>query len=194
MSNITCGACKQQHSDPAQVRACYAAKYGGFGPVVDHLAAIEQLGRVDNLAELQASVDKHPSTISPALRPLPDGYFTIVFNEDDRITLRIRTQEQDSSFAPGKQVVAYLAGPDNTSNYKGFAFADPTSGRVNLWKKFKEHSRLTRAIEVLQQDPEFAGLTYAIQSGNCWMCGRLLTVPASIHRGLGPICARKVSR
>jgi hypothetical protein len=25
----------------------------------------------------------------------------------------------------------------------------------------------------------------------CYRCGRTLTVPASVHRGLGPECARK---
>ena len=32
---------------------------------------------------------------------------------------------------------------------------------------------------------------YAIGSGKCACCGRTLTVPASVHRGLGPDCAKK---
>ena len=144
---ITCGACKHQHNDPAEVKACYEAKYNGFKPeaevVIDHLAQIEAIGRftspetgVIDLAALLASVDNHPCN-QPVEKRLPDGYFTVTFGEDDRVTLRVRTQKEDDSFAPGKQIVAYLSGPDNTADYRGFAFADAQTGRVNFWKRFK---------------------------------------------------------
>jgi len=33
---------------------------------------------------------------------------------------------------------------------------------------------------------------HALSSGNCLACLRTLTVPASIHRGLGPDCAARL--
>jgi hypothetical protein len=159
---ITCGSCRRSHATVAEVKACYAGA---------------------------------PAEVTRAsgLKPVPDGYYTVVFNEatDDRITLRYRTQDTDADFAPGRQVVAYLTGPDNTIDYRGFAFADPKTGVWNVWKRFMNNEHLARALEVVHSDFEMAGMTYALESSNCWRCNRLLTVPASVHRGLGPVCAAK---
>jgi SNF2 family DNA or RNA helicase len=48
-------------------------------------------------------------------------------------------------------------------------------------------------LALLTGDYESMGLSYAMNSGRCWKCGRELTVPASIHRGLGPDCAQQYS-
>ena len=32
---------------------------------------------------------------------------------------------------------------------------------------------------------------YAMLSGRCSRCGATLTVPASLYRGMGPVCAQK---
>lgn len=191
---VICGVCRTQHDSTEEVKACYAKKYGGFKELAVLPTYDELQGRQEpDLAELQASIDHHPSVVA-TLSPIPEGYFTVVFGEDDRITLRVRTQDADAQFAPGKQIISYLSGPDNTSDYRGFAFADATTGHVNFWKRFKGNDRLDLAVRTLQDDPEACGLAFAEESGNCWMCNRLLTVPASIHRGLGPICAGKRMR
>lgn len=33
------------------------------------------------------------------------------------------------------------------------------------------------------------GRLYAMESGNCWVCGRQLTTLESIEAGIGPVCA-----
>ena len=52
-------------------------------------------------------------------------------------------------------------------------------------------SRQLEAWKIISSDPKGAGEAYALESANCFRCGRKLTVPVSIHRGLGPECASK---
>jgi hypothetical protein len=165
---ITCGNCKGKHRTAEAVRKCY----GERGVVVR----------------------REPD---PTKRELPkDGYYTIVFDDeaDERITIRLRTQDDDSTFAPGKQIAAYLAGPDNEMDYINFAFTNGDHGEVRayIWKRFRVHTRLDRALNHLLRNPIDAGEAYALESGRCWRCGQRLTVPASIHRGLGPVCAGRL--
>ena len=169
---MICGHCKQSHATVEEVRACYDGH-----PVVAQPAA---------------------ATVT-ALRFVEDGYYTIVFDEeaDDRITLRVRPHWNDDRAALGEKVVDYLRGADNTKDYTGFAFLTP-HGKKGMWQVWKKYSgtqarRLVQALEVLHRDPAQAGLAYALRSGNCYRCGRVLTVPASICRGLGPVCNGKVA-
>lgn len=145
---------------------------------------------VMNLAEVPVSA---PPVASLACNlNIIDGTYTVVFADGSYRTLRIRTQPEDSSFAPGKRIVSYLNGPDNYANYRGFAFYGD-DGKIHVWKKFSAESKLIEAANILLQDPQKAGLAYALESGNCYCCGKKLTVPASICAGLGPICQKKLA-
>jgi hypothetical protein len=170
MSRIICGNCKSIHASVDEVRACYA---------------------IEAPAEVVRPAPE-------ALHFVGDGYYTIVFDEatDDRITLRVRPHWEEDRAQRGEKVVDYLRGADNTKDYTGFAFLTPhgKNGMWSVWSKFRstsQASRLERALEVLHRAPEAAGLEYAMRSDNCYRCGRVLTVPASLCRGLGPVCADK---
>jgi hypothetical protein len=41
------------------------------------------------------------------------------------------------------------------------------------------------------EDRTEAGKAYALASGCCYICNRLLTTPESIADGIGPVCAAK---
>lgn len=127
-----------------------------------------------------------------------DGTFTIVLNESGIYrTLRLATIDEDQLNGKpiGTQIASYLFGADNETSYKAFAYI--FGDRVALFKDFKNNAELKQALDVLlKSDHETQidlGAAYAIESGNCWRCGRKLTVPASISRGLGPICAEKLA-
>lgn len=123
-------------------------------------------------------------------QPIHDGYYTVSFDGEHR-TFRVRTQDQDASFAPGKQIISFLSGPCNGSDYTGFAFI--IDGQVIPWKRFSGYSILIDAARFLVQgDHTEAGKMYAQESGNCYICNRLLTTPESIANGIGPVCASKV--
>lgn len=127
------------------------------------------------------------------------GTFTVVMGAERR-TLRIKKHWQAEEAAKGTLVGYFLSGSDNESDYTGFCFISPR-GKITLWNRFKNagvgsgNATIVAAITFLTQqgDYEGAGLAYAMESGNCYRCNRLLTVPASINRGLGPECAKKVN-
>jgi hypothetical protein len=127
-----------------------------------------------------------------AALPMPaikDGYYTVQL-ADGHVTLRVERQSDDAKFAPGAQVVARLIGSNNEGDYKGVAFVQP-NGRLSVWTKHRQDARLGRALQVLAGDPKAAALGFARASGRCYICGRLLTEPESLDRGIGPVCASK---
>ena len=116
----------------------------------------------------------------------PNGIYTVVM-QGYRYTIKLADDWREDS-SKDSQCAYFLNGPDNERNYKGFAFVK--GNQYHVWSKHKSNIQLTTALAfLLQSDFMVHGLEYAVSSGNCWRCGRTLTVPASIHRGLGPICA-----
>lgn len=124
-----------------------------------------------------------PKTVLPAI---PDGYYTIVHEDaeaSEHLTIRLRSDDR-----AGQQIASYLSGSDNTSDYTWFAFV--RGQKMYMMRRFAENRRLKDALELLLDGQhKLAGKAYALASGNCWRCGRLLTDPESIERGVGPICA-----
>lgn len=119
--------------------------------------------------------------------PLIEGFYTVVFEDGEYRTLRLRRQKAGSTFMPGRMMVSYLCGPDNTSDYNSFAHVND-EGNVIVWRRYKQDSVLAEAVRVLVGDPKAAQMAYAQKSGNCYICGRTLTTPESIAKGLGPVC------
>jgi hypothetical protein len=107
-------------------------------------------------------------------------------------TFRIKTQAADSKFAAGQRILSLLTGPDNESDYQGFAFVD-SMGRVRVWRsrlgtQFEKLGRFVERLEYHQQ-------THGIQvqwAAKCRVCNRKLTTPESIASGIGPICGGEV--
>jgi len=109
-----------------------------------------------------------------------------------RFTYRFRKKEQTS----GNPVwfIGLLAGPDNQSSYKYIGYVagpqhrlqwsrkscagqDAPSWRALLWfwRSITETAAIPPMLEVWHE-------------GKCGRCGRALTVPLSIERGIGPEC------
>lgn len=117
-----------------------------------------------------------------------DGFYTVVFAGGHR-TFRIETQDADATFAPGKQIIAFL-GKD--AEFVSFGFVN---GRyVNPWRRFQSGYGLVldAARFLVGGDMQAAGKMYALRSGNCWRCNRTLTTPESIQAGIGPVCASRL--
>lgn len=125
-----------------------------------------------------------------------DGTYTLVFGDGEYRTLKVKTQPADASFKPGTQLISYLNGPDNWSNYKSFGEIK-RGNYLHVWLKYQTDGMGTviDAAEALLAGPEsmIDGLkAYGLQSGKCGICGRKLTVPESIERGIGPECWGKL--
>jgi hypothetical protein len=133
----------------------------------------------------------------PATPVVPDGYYTIVLSEQPEVrrTLRVKTP-REGTFARrlGRQYVSFLHGSDNVTSYRSFAYVE---GARTHMTDFRHSWELGAALELLvgyaQKDElDDSRQRYALVSGRCWNCGRMLTVPTSIHRGLGPDCAARL--
>lgn len=127
------------------------------------------------------------------VQPIRDGFYTVSLDGDKHRTFRLRTQDQDASFAPGKQIIGFLAGASNESDYVNFAFV--IDGEIKLWRRFLHgYDQVIAAAKYLVSgDHQAAGRMYAQESGNCYVCNRLLTTPESIAAGIGPHCASKAA-
>lgn len=171
---------------------------------LDHAALVDAM-RTEAWKRQNAELDKpmqmpEGDTLAPnglrVVTPVAhNGTYTIVLNEKgDYRTIRIVDAPETMNKPQGTQIAQFLSGADNEHNYTGFAFV--SGSRVGIWSKFKADSVLAKALNILltadkEQQADY-GQAYAIESSNCWRCGKKLTVPASLHRGLGPICAKKL--
>jgi Family of unknown function (DUF6011) len=134
----------------------------------------------------------------PTTTQIRPGIYTIVYPDGQHRTLRIKPWDKaikpDSPSVP--LIVGYLNGSDNDSDYRYVGFLREDNG-VNFWKSFRAEAdatrlaRFSKAVFTIAADPAKAGLAYALESSCCYRCGRTLTVPTSIHNGLGPECAKK---
>jgi hypothetical protein len=125
---------------------------------------------------------------------LPEGRYTIDRADGTWNTYQIE-DIKDGTFK-GKTIISVLVGSDNTRNYAGCAFFDRRLGIARLWSRWfgkPVADRFASDMQTLLGDPDGAMMDYALKSGRCARCGRVLTVPASLHRGVGPECARIIS-
>lgn len=133
---------------------------------------------------------KAPEGVAPQGEGLPRGQ--VVPNGHFRsrgTTLRVRDDWRDDKPVGGQ--VAYFLGEGN--RWVGFAFV--TRDHVRVWSKFRHETAKELALrDLLAGDWRQMGEDYAVASNRCWRCDRELKVPASIHRGLGPDCAKLLGR
>lgn len=159
-------------------------------------STVEQALEQRVIAAQRASLTQAPEPVTPVVK---DGTYTIVLDEQGTYrTLQVVTIEDAATLRrynnpQGTQIVKYLSGPDNEANYTLFATLKGEKAEII---RGKGDSLSTQALSVLinagsEQRIDY-GAAYAMQSGRCWRCGRKLTVPASLHRGMGPICAEKL--
>lgn len=133
---------------------------------------------------------------TPAATKAPQvGRYTVEFADGTWVTLRLREHWDEAAAARGELTIGWLSGSDNESSYTGFGFVS-RAGELRVWRKFAaddlKRQRAAAAVLLGSADPTTYGMAYAEREGACWRCGRTLTVPASLHRGLGPDCAKIV--
>lgn len=113
-------------------------------------------------------------------------------------TFKIRKKEADENW-PEAFFVSLLTGPDNTSDFTYLGMLNPKEGFVKLTKKScaGEDSWVVKLLRrTLQRVWE--GNTEAMEAagfvlhheGKCGRCGRSLTTPESVERGIGPECIK----
>lgn len=161
---------------------CIAAEWGR------HQRLLEQRERARETAKTDHPVVQTDFT-------LPSGTYTLVKGSEHR-TFKIKDIEVERYDKPeGTRMLAFMSGPDNERSFAGFAWIWPDGG-LQIWGRFRNDSDLARDAETLmgidKEGARGAMEAYAIASGRCSICGQKLTVPASLHRGIGPICAENL--
>lgn len=167
-------------------RAAYEAQYAA------EYVATHQGATSGSQEPAQAEIDWEAAEVKgqpqePAeatFESFPDGIYTVVLDGSDHVTLKVRTQGKDEKFAPGKRVLHFLSGPDNSSDYTAFAFL--VGQQVRVWKRFSDNRGLADAARALVRNPRAH-----LEAGHCYKCHRLLTTPESLARGSGDVCAGK---
>jgi hypothetical protein len=147
--------------------------------------------------EIVNPAPKATAEAKPEIQPsatVADATYTVQTSETKWYTVKIETVET-GKFA-GKRIAIFLSGPDNETDFTGFAFVNE-DGTVSTWKRFRTPEILPYqdALNTVIGHPVAAAdfrEAYAKVSGRCARCGRKLTVPASLNRGLGPDCAEKM--
>lgn len=194
-----------KREDWARIACTYAAVYSGtdnefLAKMRDSWKAhksltISQMRGVLNVIRYNARQESKgkqeevstASVVAASANEIRNGYFTVSFEDGSHVTLRITKAQKK-----GKQNVSYLCGPSNQSDYRYFAGVYGTK----VYSK-GGFDRQLAALKVLMSADKTTltafGKAYAQESGNCYICGRLLTDPESIEMGIGPICAGKHS-
>ena len=110
----------------------------------------------------------------------------------------LRVKEWEKRDGTTSIVVGFLSGPDNEKSYTfvGFLREDNSVAFFNSFRAKTAQNpevlrRFQKAVYTIAADPKAAGLAYALASSRCCRCNRTLTVPASIHNGMGPECASR---
>lgn len=91
--------------------------------------------------------------------------------------------------------VALLTGPDNTGDYSYLGILRENAFQLTRASKMNDASLPVRAFRWVWDalaKGAYPGNVEIWHEGRCGRCGRTLTVPESVERGIGPDCAGKM--
>lgn len=80
--------------------------------------------------------------------------------------------------------------------WEGWVFVKAMASN-DLWKVGSQRpnqaysGKSMHAMSLIAENPEAASARYGQEIGVCGVCGRTLTDPDSIRRGIGPVCAER---
>lgn len=119
----------------------------------------------------------------------------------NRFTYKVRRSDFGEKIADPKAVwfVSVLNGPDNWTNYAYMGIIKTDQKEFNWTKKARVGEDAASWIAfkwlftTINEAPIFLNSQVEIwHEGKCGRCGRKLTVPESVERGIGPDCAEKM--
>lgn len=157
----------------------------------------------DTIYAIKAATIKAP-TIEIGQVPT-DGTYTYVTGNGDYRVVRFNTPRTKDNQPGTVTWVSYQYGPDNDAEFAKCGRISDNA--LTIWQKAylkgdqkvaldnTQRADLVEAISFIcsleKDDLLKSGEAYALRSGNCFMCGRTLTVPSSISAGIGPVCAKR---
>lgn len=119
------------------------------------------------------------------------GFFTVQDANDTHRTFRFKTNQR------GQTLIGLMVGRNNVTDYAWFGFVDGAT--LRFWRTAKyqmmpftlpiSHDAIVECFNAIIGNVEQAGKRYASYYKNCSRCGKVLTTPESLERGLGAECA-----
>ena len=120
--------------------------------------------------------------------------FTVENGHGTHYTFKVRQPDNGRFEGTPPHFVSLLTGPDNENSYTYLGVMCPETGSVRLTRKsrYTDDSAPVKVVRWALKHV-FGDRTlpdgYAIHhEGKCGCCGRTLTVPESVKRGIGPEC------
>ena len=113
-------------------------------------------------------------------------------------TYKIRKSNPTPQYPNPAWFIKQMTGTDNESHYSYIGMLNTTTGGITLTRasKFAEGSDVVKSARWVMcrvilglQIPDQMEIRH---SGKCGRCGRLLTTPESLDRGIGPECWEKM--
>lgn len=131
-----------------------------------------------------------------------DAIFTVRSHTGARYTYRVTQADPNPAWPNSKPVhfVKVLSGPDNNSDYTYLGMItdrEPcvvrlTKGSAKSFADGPAHKGLEWLLRQLMSGTgNWRTRAQLFHEGRCCRCGRRLTTPESVERGLGPECASK---
>jgi hypothetical protein len=170
-----------------------AAKLQRFGSFVSE----KQAGYADKLIEW--SLPRQPATVyvppvcpapapAPAPKPVPAAIILPKLFDLMQRLAKLRFNGVNISRKNGDSLCwVKLPSQDGVVGKIEGGVLSLFAGRMSV----AQGAEVLAALLAIEADPERAAVLYGKASGNCAICGRDLTDPESIERGIGPICAEK---
>ena len=118
--------------------------------------------------------------------------FTVENGKGTHYTFKIRQPKKDWANIPF--FASLLTGPDNENSYSYLGMVNPENGMVTLTKASRMTADslpvkvLSWALKHALTDRQLPDGYNMRHEGKCGCCGRKLTEPTSLDRGIGPEC------
>jgi hypothetical protein len=112
-------------------------------------------------------------------------------------TFRLGRSKPNDRFPKPALFATLLAGPDNENSYVYIGMIEETTGTLKLTRKSRRTDDspdvkvLRFVLKHVWSDMMLPNATVR-HMGKCGCCGRTLTVPESLDRGIGPECWNRI--
>lgn len=124
------------------------------------------------------------------LSRIPDGRYRVVDGLDGSSSTAVRLVK--ATWATDKPAGTRAVAVRCAEGWLNLGFLSPT-GELSLWRKaeaFKARVLASLAILASVDDTLIYGLAYALEGGECYICGSELDTEESLAAGYGPTCAK----
>ena len=134
----------------------------------------------------------HKLNNSEALKFIFSGKSTVTFLNTDtgnRFTFKVKQAKDSNLF-----FVSLLNGPDKYSYIGTAVEGNFRHGKKSIISKDAQSVKVFEYVLNKLKTDSLSELVEVWHEGKCGKCGRPLTVPSSILTGIGPSCAKKLSK